>query len=1272
MSKICPNCKREIDENVKFCPFCASFTGETPEEKKKSPVGAIIGGAVGVLALGAASLAVFVFDVFGMYGDKAETFYGTGDKLFIQSVTPVCIDGKWGYADKSGNTTLKPQYSAAYAFNEDTNDVAPVAVDGKFGYIKKDGEFVAQPQYSFAGSFSDKGLAKVVDENGRVGFVDSRGRKAFDSQMFDYASDMNDSGYAFAYNLLMPEITTGTGSGNYNEIIYSLLSSDGKVTELANGTGISALCDDKYIGFRQAQSEDETTLDFTREYAVFSADKTVLTDYYDRIVKSGKLLIVCDGIDDDSKLYKAKLLKADTLEPIGSEYLCGAGVKAYDSGAVLFKKDNNSFIREVLLDDNGNEIFVSYDGSHIVSGFDLSGYACVYEKGKYCGYTASGKQFESDFQFGEFNCGLAPYYDNAKIGYINTNGEKVTDARFDGASGYYADGYAYVKSGTEYSVIDMSGNTVIGKLGYAADKLMFADTVHSWYDPEDFEGFDGENMFIGEYYFAETVNSIMENGSINELYTDMIIATKDKKIFGDTYRKLNENYYIDDGYFLVYNISGENRRIITPDSDYSEYTEVKDEKVNASVIDTDCARLVRYSDENNTVAEDIFGNRFILGGSSEKVGMSEYTSCSLTGKEWRNQVMIYNNRLRPALTVSSRENFGVSEYGDMLYVSSYKSKRQTDAKFKYYALIDKNNGHVFMSDNKALNMVGNDFYSVKSSGILSDYYTAYGKKIGEFIYARAYGDRLMCFDYDKYYIYDKYGQLLAQYENKPRISENSGSVVVRNADGSFTCYDRDFNAILKTKYDIQPLENGYMAYCNASNGKIGFIDKNGDVAIEAQYEFVSAMSPDGYFVTKIRRDFGEILSEAYASGLIDVMIYDRNGNAVTENMGGMYNAGNSATDGYAPLDFYAGATYYENMPDIRDNIQYYIAVDRSGKEDRYIDIYGNYHYEEYAVSDIGDSYMSADTVGDTSATLSVLMYDETGRNSRSVSYYLNLDGTPFIKGDRTLTRLSGFIAGKNADGSYNIYGERAKVLLSNIKIEKSKYTDYWQNEIYVKKAGNSMLFQDASGARVFDLTTQELLFEDPYRDVYLVGGNLIRYIINDEYKNETVYRNLDNGKEYHTNMYSIDFIGVDYEKPQERIEFPLKYVKCGEIVYGGATAYETGYDSISVYQIDENMEESLAHTYTAGEGECIFKLYGENVTEVYGLRSNYDEENETATWTVFNVKNDKSVTVDNVIEIERLRENKMSISAWNAEHEIVRYRLGTDNMILTEENSGEQ
>ncbi len=156
----------------------------------------------------------------------------------------------------------------------------------------------------------------------------------------------------------------------------------------------------------------------------------------------------------------------------------------------------------------------------------MSGYACVYEKGKYCGYTASGKQFESDNQFGSFNCGLAPYYDNAKIGYINTNGEKVTDAQYDGASGYYADGYAYVKSGTEYSVIDMSGNTVIGRLSYASDKLMFADTVHSWYDPEDFEGFDGENMFLGDFYFSEIAGNTFDEDMWDYIYSDMIPVAK--------------------------------------------------------------------------------------------------------------------------------------------------------------------------------------------------------------------------------------------------------------------------------------------------------------------------------------------------------------------------------------------------------------------------------------------------------------------------------------------------------------------------------------------------------------------------------------------------------------------------------------------------------------------------------------------------------------------------------------------------------------------------
>lgn len=1254
MSKICPNCKREIDENVKFCPFCAAFTGETPQEKKKSPVGAIIGGAAGVLALGAASLAVFVFDIFGMYGEKTETLYGTGDKLFIQSVTPVCIDGKWGYADKSGNTTLKPQYSAAYAFNEDTNDVAPVAVDGKFGYIKKDGEFVAQPQYSFAGSFSDKGLAKVTDENGNVGFVDSRGRKAFDGRMFSYASDMNDSGYAFAYTLTMPELE---GRGYY-DIIYSLLSSDGKVTELANGTGISAIYDDKYIGFRQAERKDETTLDFTREYAVFSADGTQLTDYYDRIVKSGKLLVVCDGTDDDSKLYKAKLLKADTLEQVGGEYLCSSDIKSYDSGAVLLKRDDKGFIRDVLLCDNANEIYRCSTGSHIVSGFDMSGYACVYEKGKYCGYTASGKQFESDNQFGSFNCGLAPYYDNAKIGYINTNGEKVTDAKFDGASGYYADGYAYVKSGTEYSVIDMNGNTVIGRLSYASDKLMFADTVHSWYDPEDFEKFDGENMFQGDFYYvsntADMSSSIYNKSNAKLIKERMMIESRNADTeIASVYRRADSGSLGSDGYFLIHNVNKLTRLIMTPDGKINEEKEIS----NANGIRIGSAPLLRYSIDKTSYLEDMFANKYVLIGYNS-VNSNGFTALDLrSGNRVARQFLIYDNNFEPTVTLRSNTSMSIACYGSLLYVKNIEYAGSESCS----AIIDGGNGRkLYTSD--ALEFEGDYFIREPYGESGYKVRTGYGAEIGTYSYVKAYGDRLLCFDNNKYYLYDRYANLLGEYDTKPKISEYNGNMVLKNDDGTYTCYDRDMNVLLTTKYDIQPMENGYMAYLAAENGKTGFIGKDGKVALEAKYEFVSAVSPDGYFVSKtyINNKNGYDYN-GYAPELIGVTVNDLNGKAEMEGISGMCNAGNSAANGYSPLDFYAGAAYYESTPEITQNIANYIFVADDGERLYYTDRYGNRHYEEYYVSNsVDQSYMSPCITEGKAVTLSVLMYDETGKNSATVNYYLNLDGTPFVKGDRTLDRLQSFgyiIGDGNEDGRYNIYGAHGKILLSNIETEKSA------DGIGINRNGDKLAVLDMNGVRIFDLITQEQVFEKEDDRFSFIAENLISYP--DGNADKTVCVNLDNGKTY-TYEGRVSFINLDSYRNKKAV-FPLRLVKYGNINNSGTTVYDNGYDCLSVYSLDEDMEESYVNTYTAGEGKSIFMLGFGDGTGMYGITDTYNKNSKRA-WTFINVMLDKQITVDGVISVNQ---NKYPdkpcfiIGTENDDGSVTTYELDAETMELS-------
>ena len=1246
MSKLCPNCKREIDENVKFCPFCAAFTGETPQEKKKSPVGAIIGGAAGVLALGAASLAVFVFDIFGMYGEKTETLYGTGDKLFIQSVTPVCIDGKWGYADKSGSTTLKPQYSAAYAFNEDTNDVAPVAVDGKFGYIKKDGEFVAQPQYSFAGSFSDKGLAKVTDENGNVGFVDSRGRKAFDGRMFSYASDMNDSGYAFAYTLMMPELEGGRG---YYYIIYSLLSSDGKVTELANGTGISAIYGDKYIGFRQAERKDETTLDFTREYAVFSADGIQLTDYYDRIVKSGKLLIVCDGTDDESKLYKAKLLKADTLEQVGGEYLCGADIKSYDSGAVLLKRDDKGFIRDVLLCDNANEIYFCSTGSHIVSGFDMSGYACVYEKGKYCGYTASGKQFESDNQFGSFNCGLAPFYDNAKIGYINTNGEKVTDAKFDGASGYYADGYAYVKSGTEYSVIDMSGNTVIGRLSYASDKLMFADTVHSWYDPEDFEGFDGENMFLGDFYYvsntADMSSSIYNKSNTKQIKERMMIESRNADTeIASVYRRADSGSLGSDGYFLIHNVNKLTRLIMTPDGKINEEKEIS----NANGIRIGSAPLLRYSIDKTSYLEDMFANKYVLIGYNS-VNSNGFTALDLrSGNRVARQFLIYDNNFDPTVTLRSDTSMSIACYGSLLYVKNIEYAGSESCS----AIIDGGNGRkLYTSD--ALEFEGDYFIREPYGESGYKVRTGYGAEIGTYSYVKAYGDRLLCFDNNKYYLYDRYANLLGEYENRPKISAYNGNTVVKNDDGTYTCYDRDMNVLLTTKYDIQPIENGYCSFADNEKGKIGFLFADGKTAIEPKYDCVTEMTPDGYFVSKTISS-SEITYDTTEINYT-VTIEDKDGNAVIEKTQNVCDIANSAFDSKSLYSYFDGNRYYTDKFSGCKSINFNDIEILPDTNERRLpsDFYGNELFEEY--KNVALDYSAVQINGDT-----ICVEASCYINDEIECRLLGLNGERLYRNGRKLQLINGgYVLGVAENGQPAVlYNSGGSVMLTLEGVTNS------YDISYIERVDNKLLVSgDSKFSAIYDLTTGEILYKLDKETTYLhfVYKNLISVSDYDSDNNSlTSYVDLDTKKSFELPGDRVVFRNSGNNSEghiTENAEYPLMCCTFSYLPNQINYLYPALWE-LNVYQIDENMEVKLVRTYSSDDGILYIV---DDYNSGRGLYAYIDRIDDTAVRNIrlVNVWNGNEKYFENVSEFS-VQDNEVWIGIYDESGKRTAYKLSTD------------
>lgn len=422
------------------------------------------------------------------------------------------------------------------------------------------------------------------------------------------------------------------------------------------------------------------------------------------------------------------------------------------------------------------------------------------------------------------------------------------------------------------------------------------------------------------------------------------------------------------------------------------------------------------------------------------------------------------------------------------------------------------------------------------------------------------------------------------------------------------------------------------------------------------------MSPDGYFVSKtyINNKNGYDYN-SYTPELIGVTVNDLNGKAEMEGISGMCNAGNSAANGYSPLDFYAGAVYYESTPEITQNIANYIFVADDGERLYYTDRYGNRHYEEYYVSNSVDQrYMSPCITEGKAVTLSVLMYDKTGKNSATVNYYLNLDGTPFVKGDRTLDRLQyfGYIIGDgNEDGRYNIYGAHGKILLSNIETEKSA------DGIGINRNGDKLAVLDMNGVRIFDLITQEQVFEKEDDRFSFIAENLISYP--DGNADKTVCVNLDNGKTY-TYEGRVSFINLDSYRNKKAV-FPLRLVKYGNINNGGATVYDVGYDCLSVYSLDEDMEESYVNTYTAGEGKSIFMLGFGDGTGMYGITDTYNKNSKRA-WTFINVMLDKQITVDGVISVNQ---NKYPdkpcfiIGTENDDGSVTTYELDAETMELS-------
>lgn len=112
---------------------------------------------------------------------------------------PVTVGGRWGFADKSGQIVINPQFDRAEVF---AGDLAPVR-SGRWGYVDASGKLVINPQFDSAAAFSE-GLAAVRlgggpdfdprpwspfhGGGGRYGFIDKDGKFVINPQFDDARS----------------------------------------------------------------------------------------------------------------------------------------------------------------------------------------------------------------------------------------------------------------------------------------------------------------------------------------------------------------------------------------------------------------------------------------------------------------------------------------------------------------------------------------------------------------------------------------------------------------------------------------------------------------------------------------------------------------------------------------------------------------------------------------------------------------------------------------------------------------------------------------------------------------------------------------------------------------------------------------------------------------------------------------------------------------------------------------------------------------------------
>ena len=168
-SKICDYCRSQISYemqreqellNKQGCPKCGSTNLSFKREKQGE-----IKGSKGIEA---------VHWTVGLCKDCGHTWYTAGNeaKVFHESLHPVKLNGKYGFADGNNRIVIDPVYDKVKPFSCNR---AKVSINAKYGFIDRSGEIVIPITYDKAQDFYDN--KAQVSIHGEAFFIDLTGNR---------------------------------------------------------------------------------------------------------------------------------------------------------------------------------------------------------------------------------------------------------------------------------------------------------------------------------------------------------------------------------------------------------------------------------------------------------------------------------------------------------------------------------------------------------------------------------------------------------------------------------------------------------------------------------------------------------------------------------------------------------------------------------------------------------------------------------------------------------------------------------------------------------------------------------------------------------------------------------------------------------------------------------------------------------------------------------------------------------------------------------------